>query len=449
MTSVTTSRQRYSRSIAAGVGGAISRASGTVLSLVSVPLLIRELGQARYGVFATVISFVSILAFADFGLGNGLVTKVAGSAELDDRPETVRLISSGMLLIGIVASLVAILGLVTAWMLPWSDILNAPETIGSNEASAVITIVVLAYALTLPLALVQKVQLAFQEGFHNALWQALGNGLALCGIAVGVLTNRGLPFFVFAWLAGQLGSLVSQATWYFGHRRPWLRPLWSQASVRHARVLIQLGASFFMLQLAVTLAFTSDYIVIARVLDSVAVAQYAVHAQPFAWIAGLAGVFLVPLWPAYSAALAAHDTSWAVTAFKRALVVVVTVSGALCALLILFGDHILEVWVGDAVDVDGGLLAALGLFTVATSLGGALSMLLNAGSIMRFQVFTSALMAIAALTLKVLGAREYGPIGLVMGTTIAYLVFGLIPTAWFVRRWISRGMPVGSHSSIA
>jgi O-antigen/teichoic acid export membrane protein len=45
--------------------------------VISVPLTLTYLGSERYGMWMAISSIVALLAFADFGLGNGLVNAIA------------------------------------------------------------------------------------------------------------------------------------------------------------------------------------------------------------------------------------------------------------------------------------------------------------------------------------------------------------------------------------
>ena len=48
-----------------------TRAVGVAVSIVSIPLVIDYLGPERFGLWVTATAIISMLTFADLGLGNG------------------------------------------------------------------------------------------------------------------------------------------------------------------------------------------------------------------------------------------------------------------------------------------------------------------------------------------------------------------------------------------
>jgi O-antigen/teichoic acid export membrane protein len=71
------SRERYRRAFLAGVTSAASRAVSIAAVLISIPITLKYLGVDRFSVWMTITSLTALLAFADFGLGNGLMNVVA------------------------------------------------------------------------------------------------------------------------------------------------------------------------------------------------------------------------------------------------------------------------------------------------------------------------------------------------------------------------------------
>ena len=132
------------------------------------------------------------------------------------------------------------------------------------------------------------------------------------------------------------------------------------------------------------------------------------------------------------------DAPWAVHAFRRSLLVTLAATALPSAALVLAGRPLISFWVGRAVEPEPWLLTGLGLWTVLGGLGSALSMLLNAAGVVKFQVATAVVTAICAVTGKIMLGREVGLPGIIWGTIVAYVLFSLAPTTWYVRRFISR-----------
>src|SRR5579863_448363 len=85
---------RYRRAgLTAVVSGAAS-AAAMVVSVVTTPLLLHQFGAARFGVWMTLYSFVSMLGFLDFGVGLGLLTALAHCHGSGERNQARRYVSS-------------------------------------------------------------------------------------------------------------------------------------------------------------------------------------------------------------------------------------------------------------------------------------------------------------------------------------------------------------------
>ena len=72
-------------------------------SFATVPLTLHYLGDERFGLWMTISSLSALLAFADFGLGNGLLNAVAEASGRDDPAAIRRLVASAAAMLGTVA----------------------------------------------------------------------------------------------------------------------------------------------------------------------------------------------------------------------------------------------------------------------------------------------------------------------------------------------------------
>lgn len=427
---------RHRRSILSGISGFAARALGVLASIIAVPILLEELGEERYGLFATATSIALALGFADLGIGNGLVTTVASAAENDREDEARVLTSTGAVVLSIVALSSFAVGSVVVAVVNWPLLFNLSENIPKAEAGAAVWTALLVFCMALPMSVAQKTQMALQEGYQNGIWLSAGHLVSLFAVVAAVSLGQTTPVAIGSWLAGPAIAYAGQYAWLFTRVRPRLRPRVDSARLGAARRLLRLGSSYFVLQLAFALAFTSDNVVAAATLGPASVTTYAVHAQPFIWITGTATVFLLPLWPAYTAAIGTLDLAWVRLTFRRSVLLSAAGATSLSLILVAFGPTLMRWWVGDAVEADRGLISILGILSVAMVTGSSISMLLNAAEMMRFQLLTATLMGVVAVSAKAFGAFNFGLRGMVTGTLLAYVVVSLLPTGLYLRRWL-------------
>jgi O-antigen/teichoic acid export membrane protein len=231
---------------------------------------------------------------------------------------------------------------------------------------------------------------------------------------------------VLGWL---LNSIV-----VFNYQHPWLRPRLKNCSSTFAGKILKIGLSFFVLNLLVKLTYSSDNLIIAQILGAEAVSQYAIPAQMFGVCLIIMNIVIGPLWPAYSEAMARGEIAWAEKTLKRTLVVLFIVVGIPSALLVILGPWLLKLWVGNNITPSLPLLLGFGVWTLIMSIGGSMSMFLNAASILGFQIICNAFAFIVSVLAKILLVRSFGLPGVVWGTIIAYFFCFLLPYSIFLIR---------------
>ncbi|MHB9149539.1 MAG: oligosaccharide flippase family protein [Thermoleophilia bacterium] len=416
------------------LAAAFARIVSILTVLITVPLTLQYLGAERYGLWMTISSLMVFLGFADLGLGNGLMNAVSSAFGRGDRSAARTSVSSGFFMLLGVA--VIVLGLFAALyvVIPWGSVFNVSSPLATREAGPAAAIFVGCFALSLPAGVVQRVQMGYQEGFASQLWQALGSVLGLAAVLTAVHAKSGLPFLVLAISGGPLVATILNAVDQFGRRRPWLRPEWNCVSAATARRLLRVGVSFFVLQLAVALAFTSDNLVVAQVLGAEAVSQYAVPMRLFALLGAALGMALGPLWPAYTEAVVRGDADWVRRTFRRSLLFSALVVAVPAAMLVVGGPWVLTVWVGPSIQPTFWLLLGLGIWAMIAAVGSCTAMLLNGIGAISFQAILGVAMGIAALALKIPFTAWFGVAGTIWATVIAYTVITLGPILWYSRR---------------
>jgi O-antigen/teichoic acid export membrane protein len=414
------SKERYRRAILTVLASGVAKGAAVLTVLISVPLTVRYLGSERFGLWMTISSFTALLQFADMGMGNGLLNAVSDANGRADVEAARRYVASGFyLLFGIAAILVGVFVVAYPWI-PWPRVFNVGSTAAMKEAGPATAALVVCLALNLPLGIVQRVQLAYQEGYASSLWQAAGSLMALTGVLLAIHFRGGLPWLVLAFSGGPVAALLLNWIAEFGWWKPWLFPQHGFFRLAAAQRIAGAGLMFVVLQLAAAVAYSSDNLVIAQILGAEAVTQYAVPMRLFSVLGVISALFFFPLWPAYGEAVARGDIAWVKRTLIRTLLLTVMLCGAPAVVLTLMGKTIIRIWVGPQIQPAFYLLLGMGIWAVLTGLGNALAMFLNGANILKFQAACASLMAIAALLLKVWLARYWGISGVIWATVFAY-----------------------------
>ena len=426
-------RERWRRIWHAAFGGAAFRAVSIAGTFVTVPLVLAELGEARFGVLVLVTQLATLLVFSDLGLGNGLVTSLARAlAERDLHRARALVSSTWYLLVGVMLLAGTVFAAVT-FLVDWPHLLGVGGVSADQVTEAVVVFAVF-FLVGLPASIAQKIHLARQEGLQANAWQTLGAGLTIGATIACVAADARLPWFVAAAVGGATVSAVLNSAWLFA-TRPELRPHRRYINAEVVRFIVGSGVLFLVLGVAGAVAYQTDALVISHLLGSEEVTTYNLALRLFL-IPGLAVSFLVaPLWPAFSDAVARQDKAWAQRTLRKAITwgAWVSVPGAL--LLIVFGQRLIDLWVGDGkVQVPLLLLVALGLWTALNAVSGPIAMLFNGAHVVTFQVICAVAMAVSNVALSIAFTRWVGVAGPVLGSVVAQTACITVPSLVYMSR---------------
>jgi O-antigen/teichoic acid export membrane protein len=407
--------------------GLIARASSMLMTIVSVPLTLNYLGPERFGLWMTVTSVVTMLSFADFGIGSGLLTVVAEASGRDDQIAIRRYVSSGFaILILIAVCILAVFFLCIFPAVNWAHVFNVYSPVARADAGPAIAVLVACFAGSVASLIVPRAQLALQQGFVNNLWVTISLFVSLAAIWVVAAAHGSVALLIVA----MLGTPVVAATLngiIFFQRNKQYRPSWTLVNAAAMKRILSTGLMFVVLQLGASISFASDKLIIARLLGAEAVAAYSVYERVFGVGSNLMLVMLLPIWPAYAEAWARKDTAWVSKTLKRSLALSVGISTAFGVSIVLLGPFIVSLWTRKDVPVQPIVLYSLAIWCVILCTQNALAMLLNGLHVIRVQVISSIVVACLAIPLKFLLVRELGPAGAVLASSIAVTSLSLIP----------------------
>ncbi len=421
------SQERHRRLALSAAASGAAKLISVLTALISLPLTLTYLGPERFGMWATISSMIAMMAFVDFGIGNGVLSAVASAHGRGDLAATRRAVSTGFyLLIGVGMALALAFILVSPFV-SWHSFFNVESAQAQLEAGPAAAVFVLCFAANIPLSVVQRVQMGLQQSFLASIWQCVGSLLALVGVLCVIHLGGPLPWLVLALAGAPLLASIFNSCLFYLHQRPDLRPRLKEFSVESVSHIASMGAMFFTLQVVVTMAYASDSFIIARLLGASAVTHFAVPEKLFGLIALIVAMVTAPLWPAYGEAIARGDRQWVVSTLTRSTVTVVSVAAVLSTLFILFGKPILSAWVGSAVAPSWLLLFGLGVWKVVEAWGGAVAVFLNGTQSLTLQVLTAIPTALCAVALKILLVPQLGVAGAVWASIIAYGIFSMLP----------------------
>jgi O-antigen/teichoic acid export membrane protein len=417
--------------------GAGVRVVTTVLTLLTVSISVRSLGDSPFGVVATLGTMIGMTGFADLGLGQGLMTRLAQSQGNDDQAAMKPLVSSALASLSGLGAAVAILGSASIAFLPWEALLGS-----SGLPQAAINASVLTFAISvgvaIPASVGQRVLLGTQQGAVANTWSLAASVAQFAAVAAAAWL--GAPVWAFVAATISVPVLVScvESVWVL-RQAAHLRPGRSHVSRDVTKHLVRLGGLFFVLNFAVSAAFQSDALITSAVLGASSAAVFAVGLRMFGAVSGLSGAALQQFWPALAEALARGDLEWTRRRFRQVLTVSTASVAAVCGLLVLVGQPLARVWVGESLVPPVSLLVAFAAWTVYSHVLGQCGVLLNAAGVVGAQVAMAVAMTCVNVPLSIALTKQIGLAGPLVGSLVAHMLCAGIPAVFLVRRVLREG----------
>jgi O-antigen/teichoic acid export membrane protein len=106
--------------------------------------------------------------------------------------------------------------------------------------------------------------------------------------------------------------------------------------------------------------------------------------------------------------------------------------------LLITATQIIRIWVGRSITPTALLLVGLTIGAIVNSLIGPVSAFMNGARILGFQVATWSIMAVTNLGISILLTKKIGLSGVIYGSIISQILFILIPSFWYISRFITR-----------
>jgi O-antigen/teichoic acid export membrane protein len=438
---------RGRRLVLAAASGGVVTAASNLGTLLTFPIVIRTLGETRFGVYALVTAVAAMLPFADFGVGLAVVTELAHTTGRDDVQAARRVVATAAAILVAAAVLVAILfGFVTAWV-SWTRLLGTGTSVPAAEVRQAMALLVVCFAVGLPGSLGYKVLYALQETHVANWWQIVPVPLTVASVAAGSLLEADIAWFVVS--AVGIPSVVALCAtfWVLGRRHRELRPSIALVTWRHARSLLRLGSVIAFQSVTIAVGYQVDVLVVSHFLDVREVAVYSVSARVAAVATAFTSVVFFGLWPAFSEALARGDEGWARSSLRRAEIGAALISVVFVLGTLLLFRPVVAVLSGNSLVPSTLLLLAVSAWTAVRTMHYPMAVLLNAAGVGSFLVWCGSAMALVNLGLSVVLTRAIGVSGPMWGSALSVLACSVLPAVLYLRRRLSgSGRPLVAAS---
>lgn len=399
----------------------------SVLSnLLVVPLTINYVNPTRYGIWITLSSIISWIAFFDLGLGNGFRNKFAEAKAQGKTTLARQYLSTTYFSIGAIVLFLYIILFIVNKHISWPSILHL-DPVYEEELRQVFAILGLFFCINMIVSIFATMLTADQKIGISSLINGMGQLFSLLAIFILTHTTKGNLINLATYYAGVpcivmfLASLVG----YSLPRYRGMRPSLKYVNFRLVKEILSLGIQFFVIYMCLLLIFQVMNLVITRELGPQAATEYNIAYKYFGILHMVMMIVISPFWSAFTDAYTKREYTW-MSSIIRKLEYCWLACLALGLLMLVVSSLFYDVWIGDSVNVRFSLSCAVLLYSLAQIIGAIYMHMINGIGTIRIQMITYILFALISFPLMVYSCRIFGIVGIVVMPSVVYIAQALL-----------------------
>lgn len=352
------------------------RGISIIISMLLVPLTIDYVSSEMYGIWLTLSSIISWLSFFDVGFGLGLRNRLTTALATGDYKRGKVLVSTTYCILIIIFSVTGVSAFFLAEQINWCSLLNISISYG-NTLVTTAQIIIVTFCASIIFKLIQNVFQAYQMTAASASVDTVSQVLSLALIFI--LTKTAFPNLNYLALvfcgAPIIVYVVFSVAMYCGRFKP-VCPSVRLIDFSYAKDLFSLGGQFFLIQIICIILYQSVNFVISHYCGPEQVTIYNVAYKYFNCSLMVFNIIMVPLWTAYTDAIAKDDFVWMRSVYKRLVKFNIYIILGLL-LMILLSPIVYRLWVGKSVDIPFWVSVMIGLYMMCQTISTLHATLLN------------------------------------------------------------------------
>jgi O-antigen/teichoic acid export membrane protein len=405
------------------------QALSVVLSLVLLPISLRFVSVAQYGIWLTISSILLWFSRFDLGVGAGLKNKIGQELAVNNVRKVKEYISTAYAAIFIIMTIVALGYYMFHKYFNWISILNLQylPIVEKKTVIATINVVFYFFLLRFILQIINSVVEAFQFLYLARLNNFLSQFLILLAIFLlsnfknGDIFTLGVVFSL-----GPVVVFVFSSLWFFSRKAPQYAPSFFLIKKSLIRPIFSLSLKFFIVQVNMLVLFQTSNILILRLYGSEDVVKYNIAFNLFSVINLAFSTVAAPYWSAYINAYALRDFNWIKHSINQLQKLWFLIVGAAFVLLI-FSDWIYLIWIGKDLHIPFLLSSVVFIYNAVFSYGLIYNTFINSTDKVMLQTLSLTVLSILFIPLVLFFAKilEIGVITIPISLLIVslYTVF--------------------------
>lgn len=393
-----------------------------VSSLLMVPLTIKFLDTENYGIWLTLNSFIAWFSFFDIGLGNGLRNKFAEAKAKGDLTLAKAYVSSAYFTIGFTCLLLIVIFFGFNFFIDWTKAFNASPSL-QKQLSLLMPIVFAFFCLQLVLKLITTIYAADQ---HHSMQGKINFYTSISSlIAIYLLINLAdSSLFLFGIMFSSLPVviLICLNLFAFSGIYKEYKPSFSLWRKKYLKDIFGLGISFFIIQIAGIVLFSTDNIIISQIYGPENVVPFNIAFKYLSISNMVISIILTPYWSSITEAYVNDDYKWIKKSMNN-LRRISLVAIFFIAMMVIFSPLVYKLWIGTSVNIPFSLTFYMGIFFALTIFYAPYTYFINGTGKVKLQMYSILITAFINIPLSIFLAKnlEMGVKGVIIATILCLI----------------------------
>lgn len=375
-----------------------------ILSLISVRVNLKFLGNNLYGLWVTIASIISWMNSGDFGISNGLRNELAKAYGLNDRELQYKLIATAICTLSKVSVLLFFLILVLCEIFFRTYILDATLRIPMY-------ITAFFFCLNLCFGISQSIAYSYQKSWLTSFTSCNMTFISIIVILCMSLCNIPSNLTIFAVVNGLCTLIPNLILMLIINQKeiPFIQKgIKSNFDISVRNSIVNVGIMFFGLQICSVILSSTDNIIINYLFNSEMVTKYSIITKVYQAGTNLFSIFLIALWSAVTYRIAQKDYRWISDKIKELHKMWILFTLGIVLVSLLF-NLIVRVWLGKNTYVySPQMILLFGVYCSLTAFSAIYVNIVNGMGMVKLQLILAILEATINIPLSIFFAKYCG-----------------------------------------
>ncbi len=317
-----------------------------IISFITVPLALTYMGKERFGIYQIILTFLSWASIANLGVGNGLRNKISEFIGNNREGELRGIIGSAFYIALIIGLILLIVVGSFIWFVFEPEWIISNTSISYYEIKLTFLVSFIFFCINLVFSLFSSIAYGIHKSYLTTIVQVVQYAIYCSLLYIFIKTNQ-KSFLVYVSIIYGVSTIFSQIVPLFTIvKNKFLWPPDFSSHKTYSKELLNMSLGFFVLQLSSIVLFSSDNIILSKLLGPEEVTEYNIAYKLYFLIITFFSIILIQVWNSTTDALAKKDFDWIKKTVKKLHFILIPIFLGTIIISIFLND-IIFIWIGE------------------------------------------------------------------------------------------------------